>query len=76
MLPEPEPLDQANVCKTPLGNWAPFPCVMDQNSSLFFSHTECALLCLLPQIAETGHTELRNCGQRGSYSPVLDFLHK
>lgn len=42
----------------------------------FFSHTECALLCLLPQIAETGHTELRNCGQRGSYSPVLDFLHK
>lgn len=40
------------------------------------SLTECALLYLLLQIAETRHTVLRSCGQRGSYSPVLDLLHK
>lgn len=35
MLPKPEPLEQAHVCKTPLGNLTPFPCVTGQNSSIF-----------------------------------------
>lgn len=35
MLPEPEPQEQAHVCKTPLGNLTPFPCVTGQNSSFF-----------------------------------------
>lgn len=47
-------------------------CLVTGQNSFFSSQN--VLMYLLLQIAESRHTELSNCDQRGSYSPGLDFF--